>query len=214
MQPFVTVTSRAVPLDIVNVDTDQLIPARFMTRPRVEGYGPFLLHDLRYDQEGHERAGFPLNDVAYRDATILVAGRNFGTGSSREAAVYALWDAGFRCVIAPSFGDIFAANAVKNGLLPARVGEADRGRLIAALSADPLMPVTVRLAEQSIAWQDQVAGFEIAPDAKEQLLNGWDDIDMTLRHSEAIAAWAAVDETRRPWARPRRPTNQPDMEVP
>jgi 3-isopropylmalate/(R)-2-methylmalate dehydratase small subunit len=100
MQPFVAVTSRAVPLDIANVDTDQLIPARFMTRSRSEGYGPYLLHDLRHDADGHERAGFPLNDAAYRDAAILVAGRNFGTGSSREAAVYALWDAGFRCVIA------------------------------------------------------------------------------------------------------------------
>jgi 3-isopropylmalate/(R)-2-methylmalate dehydratase small subunit len=98
--------------------------------------------------------------------------------------------------------------------LPARVAETDRERLIAALSADPLTPVTVRLAEQDIAWRNQVAGFEIAPDAKEELLNGWDDIDMTLRHTEAIAAWAAADETRRPWARPRRPADQPHMEAP
>ncbi len=203
MQPFTAVSSLAVPLDVANVDTDQLIAARFMTRPRSEGYGAFLLHDLRYDAQGHERPGFPLNDPALRDAEILVAGRNFGTGSSREAAVYALWDAGFRCVIAPSFGDIFAASAIKNGLLPARVSQPDQERLIAALSADPRTVVTVRLAEQEISWHDQVTAFEIAPDAKLQLLNGWDDIDLTLRHTAAIDAWAAADKARRPWAEPR-----------
>jgi 3-isopropylmalate/(R)-2-methylmalate dehydratase small subunit len=212
MRPFVTVTSRAVLLDIANVDTDQLIPARFMTRPRSQGYGPFLLHDLRYDAAGRERPGFPLNDPAFRDAAILVAGRNLGTGSSREAAVYALWDAGFRCVIAPSFGDIFAANAVKNGLLPARISERDQERLIESLRADPQTVVTVRLAEQDISWNDLVAGLEIAPDAKQQLLNGWDDIDLTLRHTEAISAWASADAARRPWAQPRHPS--PDTEAP
>ncbi len=212
MQPFATVTSRAVLLDIANVDTDQLIPARFMTRPRSQGYGSFLLHDLRYDDEGRERAEFPRMGGA-RGAEILVAGRNFGTGSSREAAVYALWDAGFRCVIAPSFGDIFAANAVKNGLLPARVAGSDQERLIQALREDPERLVTVRLAEQDISWQDQRARFEIAPDAREQLLHGWDDIDLTLRHTAAINAWVTADNARRPWARPRRPSPRQTRET-
>jgi 3-isopropylmalate/(R)-2-methylmalate dehydratase small subunit len=214
MQPFTTVSSVAVPLDIANVDTDQLIAARFMTRPRSQGYGPFLLHDLRYDAEGRQRPDFPLNDPALRDAAILVAGRNFGTGSSREAAVYALWDAGFRCVVAPSFGDIFAASAIKNGLLPARVSGQDQERLIAALSKDPGAIVTVRLVEQDISWHDQAAGFEIGPDAKQQLINGWDDIDLTLQHTSVISAWAAADKTRRPWAEPRLSTVQADPEAP
>jgi 3-isopropylmalate/(R)-2-methylmalate dehydratase small subunit len=205
MQPFLPVTSIAVPLGTVNVSTDQLIPARFMSRTRAQGYGPYLLHDIRFDAEGQKRPDCILNDPLYQGAAILVAGRNFGTGSSREAAVYALWDAGFRCVIAPSFGDIFAANAIKNGLLPARVAVGEADQLMAFLLAHPGAVVTVRLEEQDILWPEGVARFDIAAGAKQQLLSGLDDIGLTLRHGAAIDAFAAADGTRRPWAQPRSP---------
>jgi len=123
MQPFRQVEAPGAALPLANVDTDQLIPARFMKRPRSEGYGGFLLHDLRFDPEGAARPDAVLADAEERRPAVLVARRNFGCGSSREAAVYALADFGIRCVVAPSFGDIFASNAVKNGVLPARVSE-------------------------------------------------------------------------------------------
>jgi 3-isopropylmalate/(R)-2-methylmalate dehydratase small subunit len=213
MQPFTRVASRAVALDIDNIDTDQIIPARFMSRPRAEGYGDFLLHDLRKDSEGRARPDFPLNDPAHRGAELLVAGRNFGTGSSREAAVYALWDAGFRAVIAPGFGDIFASSAVKNGLLPARVSEADKARLVAVLTADAGTVLTVDLTDKNIAWPEGSIGFEIAEGARQQLLNGWDDIDLTLRHAATIQAWAAADASRRPWAAPAPDRGAPVVEA-
>ena len=134
MQPFQRLTATACPLPYANIDTDQLIPARFMKRSRAEGYGGYLLHDMRFSGDGAEIADFPLNRSRYRNAQIIVARRNFGAGSSREAAVYALVDYGIRCVIAPSFGDIFASNSVNNGLLPARVDERGRG------GADPISP--------------------------------------------------------------------------
>src|SRR3712207_1076567 len=133
MTPFRRFTAVACALPLSSIDTDQLIPARFMKRSRAEGYGPCLLYDLRFDESGTPRADFPLNDPASAGAGVLVARRNFGAGSSREAAVYALVDYGIRCVVAPSFGDIFASNAVNNGLLPARVSEADGEALIAAV---------------------------------------------------------------------------------
>ncbi len=130
MAGWTTHQGAGVVLPLANIDTDQLIPARFMSVPRAEGYGGFLLHDLRYDKDGSPRADVPLNAVP--EASVLVARRNFGSGSSREAAVYALVDAGIRAVIAPSFGDIFASNAVNNGLLPrARPEEPDEALLIA-----------------------------------------------------------------------------------
>ena len=201
MTPFTTLTTVACPLPLSNVDTDQLIPARFMKRSRAEGYGGHLLHDLRFDAEGRPRPGFPLNDPARQGARILVARRNFGSGSSREAAVYALVDYGFACVIAPSFGDIFASNAVNNGLLPAKVTEADGEALLAALQAG-LSEVTVDLEAQAIRAGDLALAFAIDPVWRTKLLNGWDDLDLTLSHAEAIAGFAARDARERPWAAP------------
>ena len=179
-------------LPVANVDTDQLIPARFMKEPRKpEGYGRFLLRDLV--AEG--TAAAPEAGQA-----ILVARRNFGCGSSREAAVYALADFGFRAVIAPSFGDIFASNCVKNGVLSATVSEADAEALLAGGS----LPVTIDLAAQTIACGNVVVPFGIDPVWRTQLLNGWDDIDMTLAEADAIAAFTARDSTERSWAAPRR----------
>jgi 3-isopropylmalate/(R)-2-methylmalate dehydratase small subunit len=204
MRPFVSLTARACPLPLANVDTDQLIPARFMRRPRSEGYGPFLLHDLRRRPDGELDPSFPINDEVYAGAEILVARRNFGGGSSREAAVYALADHGFRAIVAPSFGDIFASNAVKNGLLPARVADEDAETLLAALAAREVDALSVDLSNQAIAAGGASFPFSIDPVWKRQLINGWDDVDLTLSEAPAISDFRARDEQARPWALPRR----------
>ena len=191
MDAFTQLEAVAVPLPYSSVDTDQLIPARFMSRPRAQGYGDLLLHDLR------AVPGFPLDDPAYAGAKIVVARRNFGCGSSREAAVYALVDAGIRCVIAPSFGDIFAANAVNNGLLPAQVTEDEAEALLARLQAGA---TTLHVDLQACNVGD--IRFHIEPVARIKLLRGWEDLDLTLSHQGAIAAFAQVDRLRRPWATP------------
>ncbi|MCC5979285.1 MAG: 3-isopropylmalate dehydratase small subunit [Salinarimonas sp.] len=188
----------AVGLPFENVDTDQLIPARFMSAPRSEGYGRFLLHDLRHDANGAPIRDFPLNDPGAEGASVLVARRNFGGGSSREAAVYALADAGFRAVIAPSFGDIFAGNAVNNGLLPARVSEADADALLAATPGD----LAVDLEACTITAGERVIGFEIDPVWRTKLINGWDDIDLTRAHAQEITDFIAARRAARPWVWP------------
>ncbi|MBC7577689.1 MAG: 3-isopropylmalate dehydratase small subunit [Tardiphaga sp.] len=202
MRPFITLTALACRLPIAGIDTDQLIPARFMRRPRSEGYGNFLLHDLRFDADGRARPDFPLNDPDNAGCEIIVAGRNFGGGSSREAAVYALADYGIRAVIAPSFGDIFASNAVKNGVLVAEVSEADSHLLLEAEDLAGQRPLTIDLATQTIAVGNVVVSFAIDPVWKKQLINGWDDIDMTRSESARIARFMEADERRRPWMRP------------
>lgn len=188
----------AAGLPLENIDTDQLIPARFMSAPRSEGYGGFLLHDLRFGEDG-ERRDFPLVE----GATVIVARRNFGGGSSREAAVYALVDFGVRAVIAPSFGDIFAANAVNNGLLPARV-ETDAAEALLAGLEGGAAPLSLSLETLRYEFGDVGGGFEIDAVWREKLINGWDDIDLTARHRDEIAAFAAALKTREPWAKPRR----------
>ncbi len=202
MEKFTKLTATACPIDIVNLNTDQLIPVRFLKLPRAAGYGKFLLHDLRFDAQGHERPDFPLNCPAWREARMLVGGRNFACGSSREAAVYALMGWGIRCVIAPSFGDIFAGNAVQNGLLTAVVPDQETAALMAALHARPSLPVTVELETQTIAFGGETLRFSIDPVRRMRLLNGWEDIDLTRSHASAIAAFKATDRTRRPWAIP------------
>jgi 3-isopropylmalate/(R)-2-methylmalate dehydratase small subunit len=202
MQPFTSLTAVACPLGLENVDTDQLIPARFMSRARDAGYGAYLLHDLRFDAAGAVKAGFLLNDTRYRDCRVLVAHRNFGTGSSREAAVYALADFGVRCVIAPSFGDIFASNAVKNGMLPAAVEEAAVGRLLRWLAAAPEPVITVDLERQIIQAGSIEEAFAIDPVRRRQLINGWDDIDLTASYLETISAFKRRRRADAPWAWP------------
>ena len=202
MEKFVRLVSKACPLLLANVDTDQILPARFLKVPRSAELGSALLHDLRRDAEGNERPDFPLNRQVWRDARILVAGRNFGGGSSREAAVYALYEAGIHCVIAPSFGDIFAQNAVKNGLLTAILPEADVAELGAAITADPDIPVGVDLEQQTITRGNRSFAFNIDPISRNQLLNGWDDVDMTESYGSRIAAFKATHRERRPWAWP------------
>src|ERR1019366_5483095 len=178
MEKFVRITATACPLALSNLNTDQILPARYLKWPRSAGLGRVLFQDLRYDANGSERSGFSLNQPIWRDAKILVAGRNFGGGSSREAAVYALYDAGISCVIAPSFGDIFAQNAVKNGLLIAVLPEADVAELAAAISADAELPLSIDLEQQAISRGNRTYTFAVDPVSRNQLLNGWDDIDL------------------------------------
>lgn len=191
------IEGQAVALPQDNIDTDQLIPARFMSVPRKDGYGPYLLHDLRFDADGKARADMPLN--AHPEARILVTRRNFGSGSSREAAVYALVDFGISAVLAPSFGDIFASNAVNNGLLPARLSEDQIEELLARLSGGPHV-MTVDLQDSVIRIGNDVIPFALDPIWRLKLLNGWDDIDMTASHGPAIAAFRKARAAAAPYA--------------
>ena len=202
MEKFIRLTAKACPLALPNLNTDQILPARYLKWPRSRGLGQVLFQDLRRDSDGNLRADFPLNQPAYGEAKILLAGRNFGGGSSREAAVYAVYDAGFRCVIAPSFGDIFAQNAVKNGLLTAVVPDADLGELAAAVAGNPEREITVNLERQMIACGNREYAFAIDPVSRNQLINGWDDIDLTESYRPRISAFMTEDHVSRPWAVP------------
>jgi 3-isopropylmalate/(R)-2-methylmalate dehydratase small subunit len=202
MDKFIHLTAVACPLDIANLNTDQLLPARFLKLPRSAGLGTMLLHDLRFDAEGRERPDFPLNRPAWRDAKTIVGARNFGCGSSREAAVYALYDYGIRCVIAPSFGDIFAGNAVQNGLLTAIISDDEAATLMGVLGEKPGQRLTVDLEQQTIQCGDQTFRFAIDPVRRTRLLNGWDNITLTEGYRDKIAAFKAADRGRRPWATP------------
>jgi 3-isopropylmalate/(R)-2-methylmalate dehydratase small subunit len=202
MEKFTRLTAKACPLMQSNLNTDQILPARYLKWPRSRGLGQVLFQDMRFDTDGKARADFTINQPDYRDATILLAGRNFGGGSSREAAVYALYDAGFRCVIAASFGDIFSQNAVKNGLLTAVVPEADVDELAAAVAADPARPITVDLDQQTIVCGNRTYAFAIDPVSRNQLINGWDDVDLTESYRDQISAFKTKDRDIRPWALP------------
>ncbi len=193
MSGWKSLSGTAVALPQSNIDTDQLIPARFMSQPRSAGYGGFLLYDVRTDQEAH-----PLNRHVPK---VLVAGRNFGSGSSREAAVYALVDYGIRAVFAPSFGDIFAGNAVNNGLLAAQIDEDIAATLIAAMG-DAACAVQVDLTSGRATIAGHEIGFDLDPVRRQKLLNGWDDIDLTAQYSEQIKAFRAARFAAHSWAMP------------
>lgn len=203
MEKFVRLSAKACPLTQPNINTDQILPARYLKWPRAKGLGKVLFQDLRFDSDGKARADFPLNNPVCRDARIVLAGRNFGGGSSREAAVYALYDYGIRCVIAPSFGDIFAQNAVKNGLLAAILPETAVAELSAAIAAEPAQPIAVDLDRQTVACGHRSYAFAIDPVSRNQLLNGWDDIDLTDNYRDRILAYRTKDRTSRPWATPK-----------
>ena len=190
----------AVSLPQANMDTDQLIPARFMAVPRAQGYGRFLLHDMRREETGDLKADFPLN--AHEGMSVLIAGRNFGSGSSREAAVYALVDSGIRAVFAPSFGDIFASNAVNNGLLPAQIDEATYETVSQSLERRP-HSITIDLDARSFQLGAVEARFWIDDSWALKLINGWDDIDLTRHHSAAIAAFKNTRHQTTAWAWPK-----------
>jgi 3-isopropylmalate/(R)-2-methylmalate dehydratase small subunit len=200
MQPFTTLAATAAPMDESNIDTDQLAPARFLRTPREQGYGGFLFHDLRFAGPGEERPDFVLNRPAYRDAKIIVAEQNFGGGSSREQAVWALVDHGIRCVIAESFGDIFYENSVGQGLLLVRLDAATTAGLRAALHARPGAAISVDLEAQTVTAPDGTAiRFEIEAARKRRLLLGLDAVGLTLQHEPEIAGFEAEFRQRRPW---------------
>jgi len=201
MQPFRQLNGVAVALRRDNVDTDQVIPARFLKISRAEGLGDKLFHDLRFDGNGKMRPDFPLNDPARKGASVLIGRKNFGVGSSREAAVYALVDYGIRCVVATSFGDIFAGNAVNNGLVAATVSAEDIEKLSSAV--EQTGRAEADLEAQTIKAGNYVVPFTIDPARKTRLLNGWDELDLTAQHKDRIAAFAAQDRAARPWAVPR-----------
>jgi 3-isopropylmalate/(R)-2-methylmalate dehydratase small subunit len=203
MEPFNQLASNAVWLDMANVDTDQIIPSRFMRTPRSQGYGGFVFHDLRFDAQGAPKEAFPLNAPAASEVRIMVAGANFGCGSSREAAVYALADFGIRCIVAPSFGDIFRNNAFRNGLLTIVLDKSG----IEALRVqwrEANTSVHVDLAKQSISCGGFSARFEIEPFWKECLLAGADDIDFTMRDRVEIEAFFEQRIKTCPWLMPGR----------
>jgi 3-isopropylmalate/(R)-2-methylmalate dehydratase small subunit len=202
MDKFVRLTATACPLSLPNLNTDQILPARYLKWPRSKGLGTVLFDDVRLDANGKPRDDFAFNNEAYRDAKILLGGRNFGGGSSREAAVYALYDHGFRCVVAPSFGDIFSQNAVKNGLLTAVAAEADIEKLATLVREGPSQPITVDLDKQTVDGNGISFAFTIDPVSRNQLLNGWDDVDLTESYRAQIASFKSKDKTLRPWATP------------
>jgi 3-isopropylmalate/(R)-2-methylmalate dehydratase small subunit len=202
MQPFTRVTAVAAPMDLPNIDTDRVIPARFLRKPK-EALGGLLFHDVRFDDEGHEREDFVLNQAPFRAAKVLVVAENFGCGSSREAAVWVLEAHGIRCVIAPSLGDIFHENCYKNGLLPVILPAAVVADLRAQLHARPGASVTVDLASQTVTAPDgAVHRFEVDPFRKQALLSGHDEIALTLGHEREIAAFEARHAQAMPWLGP------------
>ena len=186
------ITSSCIPLPQENVDTDQIIPARFLKAVSREGFGENLFRDWRYDKNGNPIADFVLNNPAY-SGKILVAGKNFGSGSSREHAAWAIAGYGFRVVVSSFFADIFKNNALNNGVLPVVVSEPFLSNLFRHIQADPASTVTVNLEAQTIT--DNTSGecehFEINPYKKNCLLNGYDDIDYLLSKKPAIEAWEA-----------------------
>jgi len=199
MEPFVKHTGIVAPLDRANVDTDQIIPKQFLKRVERTGFGEFLFYDWRYHEDGSPCPGFELNAPGYRGASILVAGKNFGSGSSREHAPWALLDYGFRALLAPSFADIFYNNCFKNGILPVTLPEETVNFLLAKAKTFPGYRLTVDLEALRI-YDDEgfSVDFTVDPFRRHCLLNGLDDIGLTLQHEDAIATY----EARRPaWKR-------------
>ena len=199
MQPFTTITAIAAPIDEANVDTNQLCPTRFNKVPRGPQYAQVLFHDRRFNADGTETE-FLLNVEPFRSAAIIVANRNWGCGSSRESAVYALYEFGIRCVIAPSFGDIHANNCSKNGLLPVVLPEAEVASIRAQLRGRPGATVTVDLQEQTVTDPaGRVHRFEIHPVRKKCLLEGLDDVARTQEYRSRIEEFEAEYRAERPW---------------
>jgi len=190
MRPFTSVTGAAIPLDRVDVDTDQIIPKQFLKRVERSGYGDFLFFDWRFLPDGSPDPSFELNHAEYKGAPILLAGRNFGCGSSREHAAWALADFGIRAVLAPSFADIFLTNCFQNGLLPVALPELALRELMAKAQARPGYRVTVDLERCLVSDDDGwSASFEVDPFRRDCLLRGLDEIDLTLTHMDEIRAF-------------------------
>jgi len=200
MQKFTQLTGVAAPLEMSNVDTDMIIPKQFLKTIKRTGLGSALFHEMRYDEAGKETPDFVLNRPAYRKAQILVTGDNFGCGSSREHAPWALLDFGIRCVISTSFADIFYNNCFKNGILPIALPQEDVDKLMDDARRGANATVSVDLEAQEIRGPDGgVIGFDIDPHRKHCLLNGLDDIGLTLEKAEAIESYEQEHAQSRPW---------------
>ena len=200
MQPFTIITAVAAPLEMANINTDRIIPARFLSRARGPDYGKLAFHDIRFDADGTEKQDFVLNQAPYRAAKILVTGANFGCGSSRETAVYALYDFGIRAVIAPSFGDIHYANELQNGMLPVVLPGETVQKLSQDLRARPGAEVTIDLEKQNVTGPDGVVHhFDIDSNYRERLLKGLDDIELVLQHRDVIETFEERYHIERPW---------------
>ena len=209
MQAFTILEGVAAPLEMANVDTGQILPARFLRRPRQEGFQNFLFYDMRFDEAGQELPAFVLNQSPYRTASILVADRNFGAGSSREQAAWALVDYGIRCVIAEDFGDIFYANAFKVGLLPVRLDLAICRHLREQLATVPSHQLRIDLPAQHVTGPDgSIYPFEVNAFRKRCLVEGLDDIGLTLQYEPTITAFEQAYRQSFDWlfdSQPRAP---------
>ncbi len=200
MKNFRTISGAAAPLDMINIDTDQIIPKQYLSAITRAGLGKGLFHDFRYDMNDNENPDFVLNREPYRDAKILIAGENFGCGSSREHAPWSLDDFGIRCVIAPSFADIFFNNSVKNGVLLIVMEEEKVRKLMAMAENAQTCNMTVDLAAQTVDLADgSTVSFEIEDFRKHRLLEGLDDIGITLQRKDEIAAFEAKQKAVMPW---------------
>ena len=197
MQKFTIHNGVVVPLYRANIDTDQIIPKQFLTRIERTGYGAFLFNDWRFNEDGSPKKDFVLNDPRYAVASILIAGPNFGCGSSREHAAWSLMDYGFRAVIAPSFGDIFYNNSLKNGLLPVRLDETIARELAVRADRADGLQLTIDLDARSVSDPNGlVSNFEIDEFRRHCLVNGLDDIGLTLQHESLISAYERADPSR------------------
>jgi len=200
VKAFTTLTGIAAPMPEANVDTDKIIPARFLKTIERSGLGKSLFANRRYNEDGSENPGFVLNQEPYRHAEILVAYENFGCGSSREHAPWALLDFGIRCVIAPDFGDIFHTNSFKNGILPIRLPRAVCEQLVEDAKLGANARLTIDLERQVVVRPNgEEIGFEVDPFRKHLLLNGLDDIGQTLQHKPAIDSFEARQKAAQPW---------------
>jgi len=189
MEKFTTVQSIACPLDMPNVDTDQIIPKNFLKRVERTGFGQFLFNDWRYNDDGSENPNFVLNFPEYRNARILLARDNFGCGSSREHAPWALLDYGFQVIIAPSFADIFYNNCFQNGILPIVLSAAEVEQLFQVVKANPKTELTVDLEKKTIGFDGKSIAFDLAEPLRQKLLKGLDDIGWTLQFEAEISAY-------------------------
>jgi 3-isopropylmalate/(R)-2-methylmalate dehydratase small subunit len=200
MEKFTKLTGVAAPLNMINVDTDKIIPKNYLKTIKRTGLGTALFAEMRYDEAGRENPDFVLNKAPFRNATILVSGENFGCGSSREHAPWALLDFGIRCVIAPSYADIFFGNCFKNGILPMILPEVRVNELLRFLLELPGAEITVDLPAQTVTGPDGRAdAFEIDAFRKHCLINGLDDIGLTLQKETAIKAYEGKAAAERPW---------------
>jgi 3-isopropylmalate/(R)-2-methylmalate dehydratase small subunit len=209
MQPFTVLTAVAAPLEIAKIDTGMILPGRYMRRHRRPGhdYGEAFLYDLRFDDKGQPRADFPTNQPAYRDAKILVTDQDFGCGSSREGAAFAVMDFGLQALVGVSFGEIFQGNCIQNGIVAVTLPEATIHDLWRQLREKPGAEITIDLPNQTVIAPDgNRHGFDISPLRKDRLVRGIDDIDVTLEYRDAIEAF----ETRRRAAIPWLPRAQRD----